>query len=76
MKLGFNCQLSKMEKLKIFLFTEVGASSNPCSDTYAGNKPFSEIETQNVRDFVLWANGTIKTYLTFHSYGQVNFVNF
>ncbi|XP_015110096.1 carboxypeptidase B [Diachasma alloeum] len=48
----------------------IGASSNPCADTYAGSKAFSEVETQAVRNFMLANNNTIKVYLTLHSYGQ------
>ncbi|KAK9307454.1 hypothetical protein QLX08_002253 [Tetragonisca angustula] len=48
----------------------IGASNNPCSDTYAGPKPFSEVENQHLRDFILARKGQIKAYLTFHSYGQ------
>ncbi|XP_043516115.1 carboxypeptidase B-like [Frieseomelitta varia] len=47
-----------------------GASNNPCSDTYAGPKPFSEVENQHLRDFILARKGQIKAYFTFHSYGQ------
>ncbi|XP_033227491.1 carboxypeptidase B-like [Belonocnema kinseyi] len=53
-----------------FKWMEVGASDYPCDEIYAGSEAFSEVEAQNVRDFVLSKNGTIKTYLTFHSYGQ------
>ncbi|XP_063973544.1 carboxypeptidase B [Diachasmimorpha longicaudata] len=48
----------------------IGASSNPCADTYAGSKAFSEVETQAVRDFLLANKKNIKVYLTLHSYGQ------
>ncbi|XP_076621557.1 carboxypeptidase B isoform X1 [Colletes latitarsis] len=48
----------------------IGASSSPCSDTYAGPKPFSEVENQRLRDFVLARKQQIKAYITFHSYGQ------
>ncbi|XP_076764755.1 carboxypeptidase B [Xylocopa sonorina] len=48
----------------------IGASSNPCSDTYAGPKAFSELETQHMRDFILARKGQFKAYITFHSYGQ------
>ncbi|XP_017881927.2 carboxypeptidase B-like [Ceratina calcarata] len=48
----------------------IGASNNPCSDTYAGPKPFSEVENQHLRDFILARKANIKAYLTFHSYGQ------
>ncbi|XP_014207739.1 carboxypeptidase B-like [Copidosoma floridanum] len=47
----------------------IGASSDPCSDIYAGSEPFSEPETAALRDFFL-ANKGIKIYLSFHSYGQ------
>ncbi|CAK9834108.1 Carboxypeptidase B [Anthophora retusa] len=47
-----------------------GASNNPCSDTYAGPKPFSEVETQHMRDFILARKGQIKAYISLHSYGQ------
>ena len=49
----------------------MGRSRYPCHGTYAGNAPFSELETQNLRDFVLSKNGTIKIYLTLHSFGKV-----
>lgn len=54
------------------LFAEIGASNNPCSETYAGPKAFSEVENQHLRDFILARKGQFKAYLTFHSYGQVN----
>ncbi|XP_015591347.1 carboxypeptidase B [Cephus cinctus] len=47
-----------------------GASSSPCSDTYAGKAPFSEVETQALRNFVLANKDSIKLYLTYHSYGN------
>ncbi|XP_076147346.1 carboxypeptidase B-like [Alosa pseudoharengus] len=49
----------------------VGASSNPCSDTYCGSKPESEIESKNVADFIRRNQATIKAYITVHSYGQM-----
>lgn len=49
----------------------MGASSNPCSDTYAGPKAFSEPETQNMKNFILARQGQIKAYVSMHSYGQV-----
>lgn len=56
--------------LQIF-FAAVGASRDPCSDTYAGKEPFSEVETQAVRDYLLAKKNITKVYLTLHSYGQV-----
>lgn len=46
-----------------------GASASPGSDTYRGTAPFSEPETQALRDFFL-ANESIVATIDFHSYGQ------
>ncbi len=50
-------------------YDNVGSSPTPSSETYRGPSAFSELETQAVRDFVL-AND-FKTYVNFHSYGNV-----
>ncbi|MCC6661200.1 MAG: hypothetical protein IT437_09975 [Phycisphaerales bacterium] len=47
-----------------------GASTDPCNDTYRGTGPFSEPETQVLRDFVL-ARPRIRAMMDFHSYGQL-----
>ncbi|KPJ14737.1 Carboxypeptidase B [Papilio machaon] len=48
-----------------------GVSNNPCDmETYAGNKPFSEPETQMVRDVMLSNADRIKLYVSLHAYGQ------
>ncbi|XP_010792658.1 carboxypeptidase B-like [Notothenia coriiceps] len=49
----------------------VGASSNPCSDTYCGSRPESEIEAKNVADFIRRNKSDIKAYITVHSYSQL-----
>ncbi|MFT6246534.1 MAG: hypothetical protein ACJA0U_002047 [Salibacteraceae bacterium] len=43
-----------------------GASTNPCSDTYLGTAPFSENETQIMRDFFLQHD--FKLSMNHHSY--------
>lgn len=48
----------------------VGVSRSPCANTYLGSQPFSEIETRNIRDHINYYSGTIKLYLTLHSYGN------
>jgi len=48
-----------------------GASSNPCSDTFCGYKPESEIEVKNVADFIRRNKSIIKAYITVHSYSQL-----
>lgn len=51
-----------------FHWRENGASNNPCSETYAGPKAFSELESTNIGNH-LWRNRQrTRVYLTFHSY--------
>lgn len=47
-----------------------GASSNPCSETFAGPVPFSEPETMALREFLEPIGSKINMYLSFHSQGQ------
>ncbi|CAF4763542.1 unnamed protein product [Pieris macdunnoughi] len=49
----------------------VGTSNNPCSDTYGGSKPFSEIETRLVRDVLEENLSRMILYITIHSYGSM-----
>jgi murein tripeptide amidase MpaA len=46
-----------------------GSSGNPNSETYRGPSPFSEPETQALRDFIS-AHPEIVAHLDVHSYGQ------
>jgi len=46
-----------------------GASSNPCSDTYAGSKADSEPETQAVEKHIMKSNSDYDSFLTIHTYG-------
>ncbi|CAF3337809.1 unnamed protein product, partial [Rotaria sp. Silwood2] len=48
-----------------------GASSDPCADTFCGEKAFSEIETAQVAKFITNQQGTIVHYINFHSYSQL-----
>jgi len=47
-----------------------GSSSDPSNDLYRGPLPFSEPETQVVRDFVL-AHPDITAAITFHTYSEL-----
>ncbi|XP_006007910.1 carboxypeptidase B [Latimeria chalumnae] len=49
----------------------VGASKNPCDDTYCGSAPESEAEAKAVANFIRSNLATIKSYLTIHSYSQM-----
>jgi len=53
-----------------FQWGGAGASSSPGSDTYRGPAPFSEPETQALRDFHL-ARPDLVASIDFHSYGQL-----
>lgn len=48
-----------------------GSSTNPCSDTYRGASPGSELETDAVVKFLSKRKFNLEAYLTYHSYGQM-----
>ncbi|KAE8747961.1 hypothetical protein FOCC_FOCC005351 [Frankliniella occidentalis] len=47
-----------------------GAGPQPCQEIYRGSAPFSEPETSAIQSFVLARKASLKSYLSFHSYGQ------
>ncbi|XP_005673222.1 carboxypeptidase A1 isoform X1 [Sus scrofa] len=51
-------------------FGGAGASSNPCSETYHGKFPNSEVEVKSIVDFVN-DHGNIKAFISIHSYSQL-----
>ncbi|XP_050352822.1 carboxypeptidase B-like [Nymphalis io] len=54
-----------------FKWAVSGISTNPCDkETYAGPKPFSEVETQMVRNIMMENSKRMKLYVSLHSYGQ------
>ncbi|KAL4715047.1 hypothetical protein ACJJTC_003198 [Scirpophaga incertulas] len=54
-----------------FKWAVSGVSTNPCNkETYAGPKPFSEPETQMVRNVMVKNAHNLKLYVSLHSYGQ------
>lgn len=48
-----------------------GTSTDPCSNIFRGPDAFSEVETRNVRDFVLSHKDDIIFYHDMHSYTQL-----
>lgn len=54
-----------------FHWNEEGASSDPCSNTFAGPKAFSEPEAVVVRDLMHTFSEKGKMYLTLHSQGKL-----
>ena len=51
-------------------FSGGGSSKHPCSETYAGARAFSEMETRNLAQFISGVARKIHVYLALHSYGQ------
>lgn len=55
----------------IIILIAGGSSSNPCSETYAGSAPFSEIETKSLSEFIKSIEDKYDAYISFHSYSQL-----
>ncbi|GAB0095238.1 hypothetical protein DMENIID0001_105940 [Sergentomyia squamirostris] len=49
---------------------EVGASSNPCSQVFAGSSAFSEVETLGLSNFIASVQD-LRLYVSLHSYSQM-----
>jgi len=52
-------------------WNEGGSSNDPCSITYHGPEPWSEIENVNVRDFINTIKDKLVFYNSIHSYSQL-----
>jgi hypothetical protein len=50
------------------IFSVVGASSDPCSEIYAGPSPFSEIEAKSLAD-LMSQDPKLLVHFAFHSKG-------
>jgi hypothetical protein len=48
-----------------------GSSRNPCSDTFAGSKAFSEPEARALRDLVLANKDQLAMFISLHAYSQM-----
>ena len=68
---GETCRGVDMNRNWDFHWGEVGASDDPCHETYAGPRPFSEPETRAISDFIMNRKSKIKLYLTMHAYSQM-----
>ncbi|XP_071576058.1 carboxypeptidase B isoform X2 [Temnothorax nylanderi] len=67
---GVNCAGIDLNRNFGYRWGGKGTSRNMCHDTYPGNKPFSEPETDAIRNFFENSLADFKAYLSFHSYGQ------
>jgi len=54
-----------------FHWAETGSSNLKCSETYHGPEGFSEVETRNIRDYVLTLEPVPVLAQCFHSYSQL-----
>lgn len=43
----------------------------PCSETYAGSGPFSDIETLSMSKYIRSISDKFYAYVSFHSYSQL-----
>jgi hypothetical protein len=55
-------------------FVEGGASSNECSEIYAGTGPFSTVEAKSLSATITELNTTV--YFSLHSYSQLLMIPF
>lgn len=54
-----------------FHWRDKGSSDEPCSEIFAGSKPFSEPESASLSNYLTSLKGKLQTYLAFHSYSQI-----
>ncbi|CAG9856924.1 unnamed protein product [Phyllotreta striolata] len=54
-----------------YKWSDGGSTNDPCSDVYAGPKPFSEIETRSLSEYMKGVAKQLELFITFHSYSQL-----
>uniref|UniRef100_A0A4W3I5Q7 Carboxypeptidase B1 (tissue) n=1 Tax=Callorhinchus milii TaxID=7868 RepID=A0A4W3I5Q7_CALMI len=68
---GTNCRGTDPNRNWNAGWCEIGASKNPCSETYCGPVVESEKVVKAVADYIRSQRSVIKAYLTMHSYSQM-----
>ncbi|XP_076452079.1 zinc carboxypeptidase-like [Babylonia areolata] len=68
---GANCKGVDLNRNYDMMFGSTGVSHRCSDDTYLGKAPFSEPETQNVRDLFLQLKPRIVSFLSVHAYSQL-----
>ncbi|XP_012527601.1 zinc carboxypeptidase [Monomorium pharaonis] len=68
---GFGCYGSDPNRNWGYKWNTGGSSNFPCSDTFAGTGPFSDIETKSMSEYISSISDKFYAYLTFHSYSQL-----
>lgn len=54
-----------------FKWAGAGTSSSPCSETYHGSRPFSEVEVRNVASYLYRNRRNLIGYMDIHAYSQL-----
>jgi len=67
---GSTCIGTDLNRNGAYMWMTGGSSNNPCSDTYAGRGPASELELIAVQKAINASMGMWDSYITIHSYGQ------
>ncbi|CAK1542470.1 unnamed protein product [Leptosia nina] len=52
-----------------FNWRDLGPEGTPCTPLYPGNRPFSEVETRNLRDILHENLDRLRMYISFDSFG-------
>ncbi|XP_011160261.1 zinc carboxypeptidase [Solenopsis invicta] len=68
---GIFCRGSDPNRNWGYKWNTGGASSNPCSETYAGSAPFSDIETKSASEYIETIADKFYAYISFHSFSQL-----
>ena len=71
---SLKCIFSDERKIDFFFKTgkdEGRTSRNPCSVSYAGRAPFSDVETRTYAKFLTSLKDKMMAYISFHSYSQL-----
>ena len=67
----YNCYGTDANRNWGYHWNDGGSSDYGCAETYMGPSAFSEVENQNIRDFILAHKDQIKFFNTIHSYSQL-----
>lgn len=70
-KAGLSCTGADANRNFDYHWLTGGSSRNPCSETFAGPKPFSEPEARALRDLVLDNKDSLSMYVSLHAYSQM-----
>ncbi|KAJ8679304.1 hypothetical protein QAD02_015091 [Eretmocerus hayati] len=68
---GYGCKGADPNRNFDYKWMTTGASSDPCSETYAGSEAFSEIETKTLSKYIESISKKLFAYISFHSYSQL-----